>query len=376
MTLSRDPKPVSRCKICLGAAELFDVVDFNKFCNHQPYNFGLSGQPVYYLRCLECGFIFTRHCDNWSKETFAERIYNADYIKVDGEYADTRPKREAARFVASVPNAANLSVLDFGSGTGVFSRHAASLGVANIASYDPFSTPTKPAGEFDVATAIEVLEHTPDPLNTVSEILSFMKDDCVILFTTLLQPNDICEVRAKHWYIGPRNGHISIYNGRSLSRLGSRLGLSFTIDEPYLAFSRGATPIRLKAKPLICVDLLAPLTPSAKGWNAIENGHRWTSSEAITWKISISHEARVLFVIPIKSEVRTSFANECRLECESSSVEFTRSISQHGYELSAAIDLPEGDHLATLHTPVPLSPRYLRGAPDERPLGLLVRCQT
>src|ERR1044072_6961600 len=68
-----------RCKICGGAAYLFDVVDFNKHAAADPYSFGLAGIPVYYSRCLDCGFVYTNHFDGWDRERFARLVYNDDY---------------------------------------------------------------------------------------------------------------------------------------------------------------------------------------------------------------------------------------------------------------------------------------------------------
>src|SRR5687767_3937104 len=73
-----------RCKVCGGSAYLFDVVDLNKHCaKNEHYEFGLAGIPVYYSRCVDCGFVFTRYFDEWDTRRFSEVIYNDDYKKVD-----------------------------------------------------------------------------------------------------------------------------------------------------------------------------------------------------------------------------------------------------------------------------------------------------
>ena len=373
--LTRDEKPVSRCKVCGGGAELFDVVDFNKFCGSNPYFFGLSGEAVYYLRCLECGFIFTTHFDDWSKEQFEERIYNSDYFKIDGEYLEIRPKREAERFVKSVPDAAHLSILDFGSGTGGFSKHAATHGFTNISNYDPFSTPERPKGHFDLATAFEVLEHTPTPLRTFADIFAFLKHDCAVLFTTMFQPPDISEVRAKHWYIGPRNGHVSIYNRRSLCRLADLLGVRFTMDERYHVLSRGNPPIRLNSDPALLIDLRAPTAVQSKGWSGLERRYRWTTESSICWEIFVPHDATVIFTIPFVSEAAPSFSERCRLDCANTSKPMTKSAGQYDFELTAHLRVPKGKHTVTLTTPDPVRPLDLGTSLDSRHLGLFVRCE-
>ncbi|MGY4509105.1 class I SAM-dependent methyltransferase [Bradyrhizobium sp. USDA 3650] len=377
MQLPVPQQHASQCKICQGRAELFDVVDFNKICSETlPYAFGLRGEPVYYFQCLDCGFIFTRHCDTWSNSDFAERIYNSDYNRVDGEYLDIRPRREASRLASTFPRIGQLLMLDFGSGNGALSRHLAKLGVSSVTNYDPFSSPLRPAGWFDVATAFEVFEHAPDPIATVRDVLSFMKDDCAILFTTLTQPKNICEVRGGHWYIAPRNGHISIYGDRSLAKLAKLFDLQFASDGKYHAFFRGIPPIRLNASPTFFVDLLAPLSTIAKGWSVIEDSHRWTSESSVNWDFTLPYDAKVVFTVPFHSEIRPAFASECYVFCSDRWATLEKARGLQKYELSATLDLPKGGHVVTLRTPEPLRPSDLHGSADKRRLGLFVRMDT
>src|SRR5258708_9214344 len=111
----------TRCKVCGSRAIAFDVVDFNKVCSLEDYyHFGLSGVPVYYYRCHLCGLIFTEYFDGWTLEDFASTVYNADYIKVDGDYESVRPVSFANEMAARWGDCWDAHILDYGSGNGAF----------------------------------------------------------------------------------------------------------------------------------------------------------------------------------------------------------------------------------------------------------------
>jgi len=238
MPLSRAPSVESTCKVCGGPASRFDVVDFNKHCaDGDAYQFGLAGVPVYYSRCFDCGFIFTPHFDGWSAARFAADIYNQDYAKVDPEYASARPLRAAEHFAAVFPDTRDVSILDYGAGSGTFASRLKELGFPRVANFDPYSNPARPTSTFDVITCVEVMEHAPDPHATIRDMLTFAHAHTRIVFTTLTQPDDIELRRAAWWYIAPRNGHVSIHSKRSLDALAAAHGLYFFEGDPFHVFA-------------------------------------------------------------------------------------------------------------------------------------------
>lgn len=192
-----DMEKTTNCKVCLSESVLFDVVDFNKCCSDTDwYQHGLSGVPVYYFRCLKCNFIFSRDFDLWNQSEFSTKIYNSDYIKYDPEYVSIRPSRIAEYFTEKLSSLdENLTLLDFGSGSGVFADNLLNDKIT-ACSYDPFSSPDKPVGLYDIVTCFEVVEHSADPEGVFAEIFSFMKDDGVLVFSTAIQPPDILRTRA------------------------------------------------------------------------------------------------------------------------------------------------------------------------------------
>lgn len=217
---------IPSCKICGKECEPFDVVDFNKFCDGDPYRLGMSNIDVAYVRCTSCECLFTSFFDGWSLGDFRKFIYNDEYIKVDPEYAFERPFETARLLRYRLQNAKEARTLDFGSGSGILCKIMNEFGF-NFDSYDPFSSPIRPNGLFSVVTAFEVIEHSPAPLETFEQILSFMPERKIILVGQSLQPDDIMRIRGSWWYLAPRNGHCTTYSEKTFRTIAEKLGIHF-----------------------------------------------------------------------------------------------------------------------------------------------------
>jgi len=221
-----NPQPRD-CKICGGPSPLAGVVDFHKSCiEAQGKCLSLSGKPIYYRRCTACGFLFTDQFDDWSPEAFLKYVYNNDYAVVDPDYLAARPTNNAKAIgQAFQASRASLSILDYGGGSGLFASLLQEQGF-KAGTYDPFSTfSARPQGPFDLITCFEVMEHLPFPDRIVSDMSQLLADEGVIFFSTLTQPSNFAEIGLRWWYIGPRNGHISVYSQRALNLLFEKNGL-------------------------------------------------------------------------------------------------------------------------------------------------------
>lgn len=222
-----DPVP---CKICNADSYLFDVVDFNKFCNQiDYYSSGLSGVPIYYRKCENCGLIFTTSLDSLDKQGFAEFVYNDDYVKYDPDYVEKRPKQNADfldEFLA--PIKPSVKGLDYGSGNGLTASILAKDGW-DFSACDPISNPipaSESFGGFNVISAIEVFEHIPFPIAGMEDLLSYAAADCVLIVGTLTTDNQMTNSRLDWWYAGPRNGHVTLHSEASLRLLFAKYGFS------------------------------------------------------------------------------------------------------------------------------------------------------
>jgi hypothetical protein len=220
------PKP---CKVCRGDADLFGVQDFSRSCEEARGVFlPPSGVAVAYRRCGRCGLLFSDAFDDWSQEDFAAHIYNEAYGQVDPDFEVERPVANAgviARSFAAVKD--ELSILDYGGGNGRFAEELRKAGFPLAATYDRFhpAHSERPAGRFKLVTCFETLEHMPDPAAGAADIASFLAPEALLIVSTLVQPEDIEQQRMNWWYIGPRNGHITLFTHPALAILFARLGL-------------------------------------------------------------------------------------------------------------------------------------------------------
>jgi 2-polyprenyl-6-hydroxyphenyl methylase/3-demethylubiquinone-9 3-methyltransferase len=251
-------RPSVPCKCCDGEARIFGVVDFNTTCAKHTAPAQPVGVPIYYHRCRTCGFLFTVAFDDFGPQDFRQWIYNEQYKSVDPDYDDLRPRRASALIAKMFQEYHHLPILDYGCGNGTLASLLREAGFSRVDIYDPFvpQYSTRPSERYDILLSFEVVEHSPHPAKIFDDMDQLLKPNGMILFTTLLQPAQMEQAGVGWWYIGPRNGHVSIFSNDSLHRLAGRRGfnfISFTSD--LHVFSRAPftmRPLRLDeiAKPV------------------------------------------------------------------------------------------------------------------------------
>jgi Methyltransferase domain len=214
------------CKICERPSALYGVVDLNRPCDlglKPP----LSGVPIYYRRCDGCGFLFTDAFDDWGIGEFKARIYNDEYITYDPEYKDKRPSANA-QAITNLWSAhkTSMRILDYGGGNDVLCAALRANGFKEAITYDPMVAQhaSPPAGKFDLVTCFETLEHLPDPIGGIGKMVEFVADEGAVFYSTLTQPDDFHQRGMSWWYVGPRNGHISIFTKQALAAAWGKHG--------------------------------------------------------------------------------------------------------------------------------------------------------
>jgi hypothetical protein len=240
-------EPIATCKVCQADAILHGVVDMSKSCRELDglLVYHMLGAPVYYYRCAQCGFLFTKAFDYWDNSLYSEWIYDEGYINVDPDYKEVRPKN-FARFLSAGLDGNNTPIvgLDYGGGNGVLAQELSSACGIVCESWDPMLDSTPPKREaYDLITAIEVVEHTPDPGSMFRSVAKLLRDHGVFFFTTLtsdtIQPN----LLMNWWYVAPMNGHISIMTTAALDRLCADVGLTVIHEGGNHFAHRGDSPL-------------------------------------------------------------------------------------------------------------------------------------
>ena len=186
----------------------------------------LSLTPVYYYRCRVCEFVHAPEFESWSDGDFNDKIYNNNYIEVDLDYLVQRPHLNFHGLNNLFGyDARDIRHLDWGGGNGGLTRMLSEIGWDSV-TYDPLykCNDIPGAHRYNLITCYEVLEHVVNPKGIVEHILSVVEEEVVIIFSTLIQPDDFYDRGLFWWYCNPRSGHIYLYSKQSLDALWNSFG--------------------------------------------------------------------------------------------------------------------------------------------------------
>jgi SAM-dependent methyltransferase len=220
-------KKSTRCKICgETAVETFRLPRSK-----------LTGQTIpeapddcTYYECNRCRFCFTNILDDEDHAAvYDESYWNNQDPDWHGRVTETlRLVLLANTLLAKDP--AQIKILDFGCGMGTFIQTAREK--LNMLAWgndiiEPkfgkeFFLKELPEKKFDIIVSCEVLEHLPFPYEILKEALRSLKPGGVFAFQTAYYDPDVC--KRDWWYIGPANGHVSLYSVGSFDVLFHKLG--------------------------------------------------------------------------------------------------------------------------------------------------------
>jgi hypothetical protein len=209
-----------KCPVCKANAKfIFEQKVLHKY-------------DVQYWECKTCDFVFTDK-PYWLDEAYQESIVCTDTGSV---YRAIRMRYFVASLLTFVVGK-KKKYLDFGGGYGIFVRMMRDLGFDFI--WQDKYTPNILAKGFEynqkdniaLITAFEVMEHTPDPMGAIEELLSISDQ---IFFSTLLIANPTPQNTHKQaiwWYYGFEHGqHICFYRNKTFQFIAQKYNLNYYSD--------------------------------------------------------------------------------------------------------------------------------------------------
>lgn len=368
------------CKICGASARPFDSADMLRICcgkvSTDPHIFGFSGVAVGYYRCRSCEFLFTDFFDNWTSEDFSRLIYNDDYVKVDPEYIDVRPTICAEAIADIFASSQKMNILDYGSGSGSFSEKLFERGFSKVVCYDPFSHPARPQEQFDIITCFEVIEHSPEPLIIFEDMLSFLKEGGILVFSQTLQPANIENIRCGWWYVGPRNGHVSLYSQNTLTIIAEKFGTSLWKVGPFFAFAQERTMAALEL--IENAEKLHSRLINLMNWSRDEDFHdveqgernhfRWTRVSEVKFSGVPVRKGKNVFYLDFSNEIIPGYAKQVYFSVNGQVMETCAADDRISCSFSSASDFAADICLMQPDLKCPAD----FGRPDQRMLGVAI----
>lgn len=215
-----------------------------KLCGaHATCKFGLpaskkTGHPIpdlpddcWYYQCDRCHFLFTDAIDHRPDHA---TLYDDTYWEHQdpdwyGRVSETLRLCALANELLQT-RLDRAEILDFGCGIGGFvemGRRSLNLNVWGTDIIPPkvgkeWFLPDLAGRKFDIITACEVIEHLPDPRGVFDVIRAHLKPRGVFAFQTAQW--DPGSLGRDWWYLGPDNGHISLYSAEGLSHVFNEMG--------------------------------------------------------------------------------------------------------------------------------------------------------
>ena len=216
------------CKICDTSSMVYGAVDFSVTNNGQ-FVLDKTYRRIIYNKCPACGTLFTSSFDSWSNEDFAEFVYNDNFQETTHAQGDVYQQSRADVLSMLFGDYKEVvSILDYGGGDSTTEGCLRKGGFRNVQSWDPYynNTVIEPGKLFDMVTAFEVLEHAVNPIAVISSLIRRLSSDGIVVFSTMVLPDDFDKHGLSWWYVSPRIGHVVIYTYASLQVAFAKFGYS------------------------------------------------------------------------------------------------------------------------------------------------------
>ena len=207
------------------------------------------------VKCQACGFVYINPRLNYDNATalydgdyYAGRgfdpsvDYFSDYLKDDDAGKTFKPAEMAAWLPNFRPPPARL--LDYGCGLGDFMRQARLVGYAvegfeispvgrEFCIRNGFRTYAGaseiPEGQYDIVTAIEVIEHVFSPTDMLNTVYRALRPGGIFLYTTgnirMFEVKRALGLAYDWKYIAPE-GHVNFFSPRTITKYFQKVGFS------------------------------------------------------------------------------------------------------------------------------------------------------
>jgi len=209
------------------------------------------------VECQNCGLIFVN--PRLTEEENLE-VYNEAYFKGEGfdpsiDYVNSiangnKEKEEESlsliKKLSLFREGKNIKLLDVGCGTGYFLKTLEDEGYTDVTGFDlaefagdcvkkyckseiiigDFSKHDFAGEQFDVITAIEVIEHVRDPLSFFKKVRQVLRKDGIFIYTTGNVDSWYSKLLKGKWpYISPE-GHLFYFSPSTINMYFKKVGLN------------------------------------------------------------------------------------------------------------------------------------------------------
>jgi len=234
-------------------------------CDYIGKKIGKSNQKEYFwFRCTNCFFTFVDNPDADSSQTYNDDYYaglGAD-SRVEYKYELENPEKSVRKFewqgilkiIGSLIHITpQIRWLDYGCGNGGLVRYVRNSSKCDTVGFEegaiaeqaikkgiPIMNRDKllsMSGQFDIVTAIEVLEHIPNPLQILGEIYKLLKRPGLFFYTTA----NAKPFRDKilKWRYSVPEIHVSLYEPENMKQALIKTGFSVS----YPGYVNGYTDV-------------------------------------------------------------------------------------------------------------------------------------
>jgi len=201
-------------------------------CDAPTRHFGrhliLGRYDAEYRLCTRCGYIFVPE-PHWLPEAYGTAITALD----TGIVARNLWLADAACVLLAHPLRHVSRIVDYGGGTGLFVRLMRDRG-HDVHWHDAYSPNLLALGfeanleeAFDLATAFELVEHLPDPVDGFTKLASLASH---VLLSTDLIPDPAPSLDAWPYFAPEAGQHIGFFTVDALEVIAERLGLQLSTN--------------------------------------------------------------------------------------------------------------------------------------------------